>query len=500
MLFLLKTNTLQSTLMSDRELLTFNYEALDALRRNHPAWRLLRADSAPLVASFLNRVFIVPNEREMAQSHLSEKLEDELFALRERLGPDSYPGTAQEYLNKWADNTQGWLRKFYPALSDEPHYDLTPATEKGIRWLTGLTERSFIGTESRLLTLFDLLNQIAEGSETDPNVRIAELRKKRREIDAEIKQIQAGDIPLLNETALKDRFQQFVMMASELLSDFREVEQNFRMLDRRVRERIALWEGSKGALLEDILSECDDITDSDQGKSFRAFWDFLMSSKRQQELTDLLDKVLSLPPVAESRPDSRLRRVHYDWLLAGEHTQQAVAQLSNQLRRFLDDKAWLENKRIMEILHNIKGNARQCMDNPPQGTVMQIDEIGLEFVLPMERPMYQPPLQAAITEIVLEMGKEDADAQTLFSQIVVDKGRLKQVLAKALQQQVQITLADLLKQEPLQHGLAELVVWLQLASEQSRSIIDDSKQEAVYWSVADGLARQVQLPYVLFVR
>jgi hypothetical protein len=51
---------------------------------------------------------------------------------------------------------------------------------------------------------------------------------------------------LLDDTALKDRFQQFMQIARELLGDFREVEHNFRLLDRKVRERIALWEGSKG--------------------------------------------------------------------------------------------------------------------------------------------------------------------------------------------------------------------------------------------------------------
>ena len=95
----------------------------------------------------------------------------------------------------------------------------------------------------------------------------------------------AGDIPLLDETALSDRFQQFMQIARELLGDFREVEHNFRGLDRRVRERIALWDGSKGALLEEIMGERDVIADSDQGRSFRAFWDFLMSSQRQEELS-----------------------------------------------------------------------------------------------------------------------------------------------------------------------------------------------------------------------
>lgn len=81
-------------------------------------------------------------------------------------------------------------------------------------------------------------------------------------------------MPLLGDTALRDRFQQFTGLARELLTDFREVEHNFRMLDRRVRERIALWNGAKGDLLQDIMGERDVIADSDQGKSFRAFWDF----------------------------------------------------------------------------------------------------------------------------------------------------------------------------------------------------------------------------------
>ena len=92
-------------------------------------------------------------------------------------------------------------------------------------------------------------------------------------------------------------------MARELLADFREVEHNFRQLDRRVRERIALWEGSKGALLEQIMGERDAIADSDQGRSFRAFWDFLLSSRRQEELSDLLDQVLALPAVADAVGD-----------------------------------------------------------------------------------------------------------------------------------------------------------------------------------------------------
>lgn len=97
------------------------------------------------------------------------------------------------------------MRKFYRQDSDEPHFDLTPATEKAIAWLGTLTARSFVGTESRLLTLFELLKQMSEGSESDPETRLAELHKRRAEIDAEIARAEAGDISILDDTALKDR-------------------------------------------------------------------------------------------------------------------------------------------------------------------------------------------------------------------------------------------------------------------------------------------------------
>ena len=484
--------------------MNFDYATLDQLRLSHPAWLLLRSDHAPMVASFLHRVFIAPNVRIMAQADLVEALEDELFALRERKGADLFPKAALDYLNDWASIEKGWLRKFYIQGSDEAHFDLTPATEKAILWLGTLTERSFVGTESRLLTLFELLKQMSEGSETDPQARIAELHKRRDEIDAEIARVQGGDISLLEDTTLKDRFQQFTSLARELLTDFREVEHNFRKLDRRVRERIALWEGSKGELLAEIMGERDAIADTDQGRSFHAFWDFLMSSSRQEELTKLLDRVLSLPAVAELKPDVRTRRVHYDWLEAGENTQRTVAQLSQQLRRFLDDQAWLENRRIMDILHGIESKALALRDSPPLFAVMSIADTAADIELPMERPLFTPTVKPLIADVALESGNADLDAAVLYSQIVIDKARLVRHIRHALQDRSQVTLRELCEIQPLQHGLAELVAYLQLAGDSFRTMVDEETVDEIVWQYkrADGQGqmKQARLPRVIFVR
>lgn len=484
--------------------MSLDHASLDAMRQHHPAWRLLRSDHAPLVASFLHRAFIAPNMRVIAAADLAEALEDSLYDLRQIHGDGAYPRAAIDYLNDWAAPDKGWLRKFYRPGSDEPQFDLTPATEKAIAWLAQLAQRQFVGTESRLLMLFDLLKQLDAGSEADPARRLAELHKKRAELDAEIARVEAGDLPVLDDTAIKERFLQFTQGARELLADFREVEHNFRQLDRRVRERIALWQGSKGELLAEIMGERDAIADSDQGKSFRAFWDFLLSSRRQEELGTLLDQVLSLPAVASLQPDPRTRRIHYDWLEAGEHTQRTVAQLSQQLRRFLDDKAWLENRRIMDLLHSIESQALALRDEPPSGEVMTIAQMRAEIELTMERPLFTPAIKAVISQLTLDDSDDPVDPSALFDQVVVDKSRLARHIRHALNGQPQISLRQLVASQPLQQGLAELIAYLQIGCEGFELVVDEAVTDPIEWLVTseagEQLMRCAQLPRVLFVR
>ena len=247
------------------------------LRANSPAWRLLRADNAPLILSFLYRVFVEDNVRSISVAELAGRLDDELYALNEH--ETRFPKPARAYLDDWATTENAWLRKYYPDGTDEPHFDATPAVEKALQWIRILHEREFVGTESRLNTIFELLRQIVFGTETDPDARIAELRRQRQRIDDQIERIEAGEVDLLDSSAVRDRYQQFANTARDLLADFREVEENFRKLDRRLREKIAGWQGGKGELLDDVLGSRETIADSDQGRSFQAFSVVAQSSR-----------------------------------------------------------------------------------------------------------------------------------------------------------------------------------------------------------------------------
>jgi Protein of unknown function (DUF3375) len=476
-----------------------SFDDIAWLRANSPAWRLLRADSSPLVLSFLHRVFVVDNVRAISASDLESRLDDELYALNQRQ-PGSFPKKARAYLDDWAHPEVGWLRKYYTDGSDEPQFDATPAVEKALAWVQSLGEREFVGTESRLNTVFELLRQIVHGTETDPAARVEELTRRKRQLEEEIERVEAGDVTVLDSSGVRDRYQQLAATARELLSDFREVEENFRRLDRQLREKIAGWQGGKGELLDDVLGSRESIAGSDQGKSFQAFCDFLLSQARQEELSQLLARVDAVADVAERDP--RLRQVHYDWLDAAERTQATVRQLSEQLRRFLDDQVWFENRRVIDILREIESSALRLRGSPVGELAVEIDAAAPAVTLPFERPLYAPVRKPRIDsdDIRPAGADEQTDPAALFEQVHVDPGPLRDTVRGALRRAPQVCLAELVSREPLRQGLAELVAYLSLRDEGFQAVFDDTRTEQVRWTEPDGRERAATMPRVTFTR
>jgi len=476
-----------------------DYFDLKNMRKTHPAWRLMTAENGPLAASFLDSSFRENNIRSIEEAELTMRLEDYLYYLSEAGAEQEFSRSAGAYLDDWAHNDRAWLRKFYPQGSDTPHYDLTPPAEKALQWMDSLFEKSFIGTEGRLFASFDLLRQIVHGVEEDKNKRINELKQQRKEINRQIKAIEGGDIPMLDSREIRERYIQFSRTARELLGDFRMVEHNFRELDRSVREEIAAWTGEKGDLLETIFGEHDEITQSEQGLSFRAFWDFLMSPGSQDEFTLLLDRVFELEELKGLTDDIRLKRIHFDWINAGEQTQRMVARLSRQLRRFLDDRSYYENKRIVKVLDSIDKKALEVRDeSPPEQHFMEIDGTRPSFQLPMERPLFSPPLKIKLDSIIFDGDGGSLDTSVLYNQVVVDKLRLEKNITKILELQQQVSLGIILENYPLEEGLAELITYFTIAEESRYAFINENELEIVLWTDNDELKRSATIPKIMF--
>ncbi len=476
-----------------------DYEEIDYLRSNHPAWALVRSQNVALVMSFLGRVFIDRNIADMPAGELASELDDELYALNQRLGEERFPKSAIEYLDDWAAPERSWLRKFYASGSDEARYDISPAVEKALMWVGDLRGREFIGTESRLNTIFDLLRQMVLGAEEDPERHLTDLRRRREDLDREIARAEQGEVVRLDSVAQRDRFQQFSRMARELLADFRQVEENFRRIDRDLRTQIAGWTGSKGNLLEEAIGNRKSVAESDQGRSFQAFYDLLLSHQRQAELTDLIDRLQGIEEIGEL--DDRLTHVHFDWIDACERTQATVRVLSEQLRRFLDDQVWLENRRVFDLLRGIEAKALSVRNDPASAPAMELDEPAPTVILPMERPLHHCSADISLDPSEVTAGSEDFDSSALVGQMFIDRAQLARSVRRALGSGDQVDLEEVLSASPLRQGLAELIGYLSLDETGVSVVFDGEHRDHVSWRTEqEGMERVADLPGVSFVR
>jgi hypothetical protein len=136
--------------------------------------------------------------------------------------------------------------------------------------------------------------------------------------------------------------------------------------------------------------------------------------------------------------------------------------------------------------------------------MMTIFDIAADIELPMERPLYVPTAKPQIVDVELESDNSDVDATALFCQIVIDKAALAANIRQALQTRSQITMPELCDMYPLQHGLAELIAYLQLSSGAFKSAVDETASDIIVWqSVGMGgqeCVKRARLPRVIFVR
>ncbi len=161
-----------------------NFEKALSLYRNDKTLQKLRAEHFPLMISFFHLAFKQQDKISYSQSSLAGLLGDFLYSL-ERRGISDYNKSPLDYLQKWAQ--QGYLRRYYET-ADEPVYELSPATENALKWLEDLNKQQFVGTHSRLLQFFSLLQQIVNKT-ASPYERIQQLQEDRKKIDEEIEKI-----------------------------------------------------------------------------------------------------------------------------------------------------------------------------------------------------------------------------------------------------------------------------------------------------------------------
>jgi hypothetical protein len=455
-----------------------DYHTLQYRFRDSPTIRILRSDHAPLILSFFYNQF-------------------------KSKGTFTIPyGVMRESLAAYMEHLE-------TAGIQDAFLEMTPESERALTWVQELEKREFVGTESRFLRIFELLRDINRFSNTDIEQRLADLRSRRRDIDREIASIKrSGIVSTFNDTQVKERFYEMNDTAYRLLADFREVEQNFKAFVRDIQRRRMRDDISKGDLLRFVLDTDSEIKDSDQGRSFYAFYQFLSSPGRQDELDRLVRDVLSLPEVSRlPKNDRLLRGLKHRLIEAGEKIIGGNNMLSEQMRRFLDEKVLTENRRSARLLSEIKRLAFATAQTPPASRNFSHLELWPELCSAMERTPWDGSHERSYGDTPTEQDDQlvsSAELADLFSTAAVDRQRLTSHLEQSLSEHAEISLAQLIETFPLQDGLAELIVYLHIAGEHPHHSITEDKRENIRYQLSttpdDASWRTINLPLTIFRR
>src|SRR5690606_29144354 len=138
---------------------------------------------------------------------------------------------------------------------------------------------------------------------------------------------------------------------------------------------------------------------------------------------------------------------HHEWSEAAERAQRTVRQISEQLRRFLDDQVWMENRRVLDLVRDVESAALAVRENPPSIGLI-VDEPGIPIALPFERPLYSPP-PAAEVESLIPPAVAEVDSEALFTQRFIDSARLAANIRAVLPAQSNALLSDIVEMFPI---------------------------------------------------
>lgn len=477
-----------------------SFDFFYSLQQDNAAVRLLKAANMPMIAGFLHEVFIQKDIQTIPYEKLINELDYYLSEVRAISGDNKYVQTARAYVDEWI-NDEGFLRKYRDDNSDDAICDLTSQVEKAIRWMESLKDRQFIGTESRLKIVLELLDDLLQGTMEITEDKIVRLESERDQLNQKIMLIKSGSLPEMDDTEIKEKAILLEENVRTLVGDFREVEGNFRRLSKETRLKLVGSDKAKGFVLEKILEDHDNIKQSDEGKSFEGFFELLMRSDLQQKMGVDLRNLLDLA-VAKSviNKDSILSGLSSKMLMSAEKIHKTRMQINEQIARFIQESHG-KNKRLSDLINDYKSEVKGIDFSDTSDFDSSIRGVGFQFNPVMSLRLFRPDIEKDVVDIVEDTAHEqEIDLMPLLNVTSVDEAVLIDNIQQCLETQSQVSLESVIATFPIRYGLEEALYYLKMAADKIvPAMIDETCNVDIIWNNENKL-QSLSMPKIIFTR
>lgn len=483
-----------------------NSKILESLN-NSPSVELLRLRNREMIIEFLTNTFS-SEQSTISSDNIQIQLADFLEYKQVENDEDSeinvfdtYEEKAKKYIHHWTN--KGFLAN-YPDEQGEVFYELSAHSSKTIDWLESLKKEEFVGTESKFNNILNQLKELVEFTNEDAEKRIQLLEEKKLEIEQQIQRIKIGeDVKVFEEFEIVPRFNQLNQSAKELLSDFKEVEGNFKEITKGIYQKHADGSLTKSDILEFAFDALDELKSSQQGKSFYAFWSFILNpdlQNRWEILTKELYKTLEEKSIPVNDPFLKGMKRHLH--NSGQKVYKANDKMAEKLSRIIRESESSKSEATKALIQEIKKQLVTISKTKSKPQTSFELETEIEINIPFERKLTTEQSEeityTSKPEIADEGIASSAHLGKLFSQSNIDKALLRKRVNDILNKKSQTTLLDIVEiYGGLEKGLPELFGYIGIAKDFKHYISPDNTQSIVFDSKNN---KQIQIPEIIFTK
>lgn len=414
---------------------------------------------------------------------------------------DTYEIKAKKYIQSWTN--KGFLTN-YPDEQGEVFYELSAHSSKTIDWLASLKKEEFVGTESKFNNILNQLKELVENTNEDTEKRIQLLEERNLEIEQQIQRIKTGeDVKVFEEFEIVPRFNQLNQSAKELLSDFKEVEDNFKEITKGIYQKHADGSLTKSDILEFTFDALEALKESQQGKSFYAFWSFILNPDLQNKLESLtkeLYKTLEEKSIPVSDPFLKGMKKHLH--SSGQKVYKANDKMAEKLSRIIRENESSKSEATKTIIQEIKKQLVEISKTKKKPEISFELETEIEINIPFERKLTTEQSEEVTYRQKPKIADEDITSSNhlgkLFSQSNIDKELLRKRIKDILKEKSQTTLLEVVENYGgLEKGLPELFGYIGIVKEFKHIISPDKTQNIVFDSEN---RKQIKIPEIILTK
>lgn len=451
------------------------------------AWKLLRADSAPVIAGLLG-VHLGGDERRVDAEELYERIDADLERLRAQ--GVSLPLSAKGYCGEW--RYAGFLVRRPSSEARGETLELSPDAIAGIRFLQGRAAPRSSATESRLASLAAQVHRLAIDTDPDVSARIALLEEEIEGIERRIENLRSGDEATIDEDRALERVRDVLGQAADVPDDFARVRAEFEALNTSLRTKIVESDVSQASVVDEVFRGIDHISDSDAGRSFAAFAQLVLDPALGAAFEADIRRILDRGFARNLTSDERRALRSFLSTLKGRSAEihDVITLFARALRRYVQSQDYQRDRVLRTLLREAQhaGVEAAAHTRPWHPTSLSLDLSAVTLSSVGAIDLHDPAEFAATEEVVTQTMSLASlkELRAIARETEIDFDELTRNVNDLLAEAPSCTVADVLARYPATQGVGSVIGLLSIAAEQGT--VDD-EPEVLSWQGADGVAR-----------